>query len=1615
MSSMSSDVAMVDAASGTAMPLHRVHILGSESIVVGSNLTHHIATDVITHIPASTYVVITDENVAPLHLDNLLSELQTAIADSCLIALGGGVLGDLVGFVAATFMRGIPVVQVPTTLLAMVDSSVGGKTAIDTPNGKNLIGAFHQPRRIFIDIRYLMTLKRREFVNGLAEVIKTAAIWDESDFEMLENYSERILGLIGLNSNKDDESVALLIKLILGSVKVKAHVVTVDEKETGLRGLLNFGHTVGHAIEAIAFPDLLHGECVAIGMVKEAEISRHLGHLNNVSVGRLVRCLQAYGLPVSIHDKHVSIYAPRKQFPVDRLLDIMRVDKKNQGDRKRIVLLSSIGKTLEPRASFVADNIFKKILSPSIYVTPPSRKIQVQLAVPGSKSISNRALVMAALGNGDCRLRGLLHSDDVQVMLDALHKLVGITYTWEDNGNTLLVTGGGGKLRSPQSEIYLGNAGTASRFLTTVCTLIRSTSVADTAAVLTGNDRMKQRPIGPLVKSLSSNGCDIQYLGTHGCLPISIKPCPSGLPGGTIHLSASVSSQYVSSILISAPYASSPVTLDLDGDTVVSQPYIDMTIAMMASFGIVVTRVPGTNKYNIPQGIYNNPPEYLVEADASSATYPLAFAAITGSTVTVTNMGSNSLQGDSKFAVSVLKEMGCSVEQTPITTTVKGPDRLIPLPSIDMESMTDAFMTAAVLAAVAQSSGNNDGNTTRITGIANQRVKECDRIAAMIQQLRFFGVTASELPDGIEVHGIDRSLLKHSDPQSGVYCFDDHRIAMSFSILACAVDPSHGGGVMVTEKKCVEKTWPAWWDVLETVLGVNLSGVDFVPQLHGSGKLAAADLVDTPHLVSDTSILLVGMRGAGKTHMGRAAAKFLGREFIDMDVYLEKTLSMTIPELIKDKGWEEFRRLETQFLSTVLAEHTTGTIIASGGGVVESIESRKVINSWNGMVVHVRRNIDEIEQYLRIDKTRPSYGEDIRSVFARREPLYTQCSGAEFVVPNHSDSADAIYWSKVEQAFKRFLTFKLQHSTPDINSMVQSPSFFVSLTFPNVISAAGLLEKVTEGATAIELRVDLLESIVPEFVGAQVAMLRHLSCLPIVYTVRTKSQGGNFPDSEFSNMITLLESGIRWGCEYIDVEISAPFKRFSSIFESKGNSLIIGSYHDCNGAAIWDDQRLCTRITGSVVTLVNPQPPAKKPRVADAVVYMRKVYQDLYTYSDIIKLIGFAHSSSDNTAVSVFREQIVPSLGLPPKPLIALMMGSLGQLSRVLNTVLTPVTHAAMPTPAASGQLTISQIHGIRHAIGVLPKRQFFLFGKPIATSMSPMLHNTGFAKLGLPHQYSLAETDSWQHVRDIITKGKSDGSFGGASVTIPLKVDVLKHGIATVVSDAAYKIGAINTLHLQDDGSITGNNTDWIGIRRCIERHIGTDCERPVIGIVIGAGGTARAACYALSQLSYVRKVCLWNRTSEKARVLAAEFGYVAVENLNEVLGHHDGIEQPMYAIIGTVPAAAQDEMDLDALFTYSNTPSCMASGDAGHDSANSLSLPICGGGVVVEMAYRPRQTPLLIAAQNASQALPVSPWKCVEGIDVLIAQGLEQFKIWTNCPPPAAAMSEAVYHHYQ
>lgn len=771
-------------ANGTAGAI-KVPILGKESIVVDYGLFQHfVAEDILRDIPSSTYVLICDTNLAKLDYvprfktrfeaereslgkhpeearlliydqikpgetsksrktkaaveDWLLQ--QGCTRDTVLLALGGGVLGDLIGFVAATYMRGVRYCQIPTSLLAMVDSSIGGKTAIDTPLGKNLIGAFHQPERIYIDLAFLETLDKRQVCNGMAEVVKTAAIWDAEEFERLEENADAIMAALDrpLGKGRFQGVEQVFKRIVLGSARVKAEVVSADEKEGGLRNLLNFGHSIGHAFEALLTPEILHGECVAVGMVKEAELARYLGILSPGVVARLTKCIASYGLPTSLNEKLIT-KRTRKQCPPETLLQRMAVDKKNAGSQKKIVLLSRIGQCYEPQATRVDDKNIRVVLSPAVSVKPDvSRNLNVSCRPPGSKSISNRVLLLAALGEGSCRISNLLHSDDTQFMLSAISKLGGATYAWEDEGETLVLKGNGGGLKACSDGIYIGNAGTASRFLTTAVSLAEATPDAS-HTVLTGNARMQERPQGPLVDALRANGVGIEYLN-HGSqsLPLRIAAI-GGFEGGDIELTAKVSSQYVSSILMCAPYAKKPVTLRLIGDKVISQPYIDMTIAMMASFGVHVTRSKTEkNVYHVPKQTYTNPSEYEVESDASSATYPLAIAAITGTTCTVPNIGSASLQGDAQFAVNVLRPMGCTVEQTETSTKVTGPPQgtLEPLAEVDMESMTDAFLTASVLAAAAKP--GKHGATTRILGIANQRQKECNRIKAMHDELAKF-------------------------------------------------------------------------------------------------------------------------------------------------------------------------------------------------------------------------------------------------------------------------------------------------------------------------------------------------------------------------------------------------------------------------------------------------------------------------------------------------------------------------------------------------------------------------------------------------------------------------------------------------------------------------------------------------------------------------------------------------------------------------------------------------------------------------------------------------------------------------------------------------------------
>ncbi len=252
---------------------------------------------------------------------------------SCFVAVGGGVTGDITGFAAAIYMRGVDFIQIPTTLLAMVDSSVGGKTGVDLPEGKNLIGAFHQPKRVLIDPVFLETLPVREIRAGLAEIVKTAVILDADLFGKLEREAAKLLAHPGGEE---------WIPFIRRSCECKAMVVAADEKETGLRAILNYGHTFGHAVETLSNFAINHGEGVSIGMCAAAELAVERGEMKREEAERQRRLLEAIGLPTRI---------PHKLF-VDDLLELMRRDKKCAGGRCRVVLPAGLGKagTVEPEA-----------------------------------------------------------------------------------------------------------------------------------------------------------------------------------------------------------------------------------------------------------------------------------------------------------------------------------------------------------------------------------------------------------------------------------------------------------------------------------------------------------------------------------------------------------------------------------------------------------------------------------------------------------------------------------------------------------------------------------------------------------------------------------------------------------------------------------------------------------------------------------------------------------------------------------------------------------------------------------------------------------------------------------------------------------------------------------------------------------------------------------------------------------------------------------------------------------------------------------------------------------------------------------------------------------------
>jgi 3-phosphoshikimate 1-carboxyvinyltransferase len=457
--------------------------------------------------------------------------------------------------------------------------------------------------------------------------------------------------------------------------------------------------------------------------------------------------------------------------------------KKSQQQRHRRCTL-----TAQPQSSAAVEETL---------TLKPIKKIDGTVRLPGSKSLSNRILLLAALAEGTTRVENLLDSDDIRYMVDAL-KVLGLSFTEDRVNNILEITGCGGKFEKTGKEVtelFLGNAGTAMRPLTAAVA-----AAGQGTFVLDGVQRMRERPIQDLVDGLVQLGVDAECTMGTGCPPVRIN-C-KGLPGGKIELGGNVSSQYLTAILMSAPLSTGTVEIQVVTE-LISKPYVEMTIKLMERFGVKVDAAEDLQSFKIQGGqTYKSPGSIFVEGDASSASYFLAGATITGGTVTVEGCGLDSIQGDTKFAYT-MEQMGATLEWTANSVTCTGPkDGKLKAIDVNMNAMPDAAMTLAVAALFA------DGTTT-IRDVASWRVKETERMIAICTETRKLGAEV--------VEGSDYCVI--TPPKGGfnkgvaIDTYDDHRMAMAFALAACGNED-----IIINDPKVTKKTFPNYFDVLATVV-----------------------------------------------------------------------------------------------------------------------------------------------------------------------------------------------------------------------------------------------------------------------------------------------------------------------------------------------------------------------------------------------------------------------------------------------------------------------------------------------------------------------------------------------------------------------------------------------------------------------------------------------------------------------------------------------------------------------------------------------------------------------------------------------------------------------------
>lgn len=687
--------------------------------------------------------------------DNIINFLFNNNIDRkyTIIGLGGGIIGDITGFVASTFMRGIKLIHVPTTLLSMVDSSIGGKTGVNNIYGKNMIGSIYQAKNIIIDTTFLNSLPEEHKINGMAEVIKMAIIKGGKLFDLV-NSSDPI----------NWDNLEEIIKL---SADYKLQIIQDDFNDVnGDRELLNLGHTWGHAYEFSQ--NILHGFAVAEGMIEEFKYTNYYyGYPSNSIITNITNLLKKWKLLTkpNIYPKKLIYYYLSKDKKSDRLITV-----KDIGDPSIVTFSIDNWKILK--------NKYFKLLNNNINV-----KDQI-INVPSSKSITNRSFICGLIYNHDIEINNILKSEDTELMINALRQS---NVSLEDRGYNIFLKKS--KLE-PKGTYYLGNSGTCVRFLLPLFALTTKEEI-----IIDGSEEMRKRPIGPLVESLNNFGCKIEG-GDY--LPLKISPVDLNFEeNNIIEIDGSKSSQYVTGLLLAFSYLKSlqniNFTINITGEET-SCGFIKLTLDMLKQFGVDV--LVDDKKYIIDKIENKNEQfKYIIEGDATTASYLFAWSYVNKFKLTLPNLNDISIQPDIKILLNMLPLFGKLLE-TKENITFEPYDKINIIDNvIDLDS-SDTFLTWACLFVL-------ENRQVEITNIENQNWKECNRIDNFISNIELLGGKIERTKTGFKiVDGINnrRSIMK---------TYNDHRMAMSFSLISLNLKD-----VYIENPFCVNKTFPDYWKEL---------------------------------------------------------------------------------------------------------------------------------------------------------------------------------------------------------------------------------------------------------------------------------------------------------------------------------------------------------------------------------------------------------------------------------------------------------------------------------------------------------------------------------------------------------------------------------------------------------------------------------------------------------------------------------------------------------------------------------------------------------------------------------------------------------------------------------